>query len=69
MCFQGLLTLHGQTRNVEFHYTAELVGGTYSVNGDAQINIEDFGMRMPSYLGVTVRPLVSISTAFQAENP
>jgi hypothetical protein len=39
------------------------------VNGDAQINIEDFGMRMPSYLGVTVRPLVSISTAFQAENP
>jgi hypothetical protein len=39
------------------------------VKGDAQINIEDFGMRMPSYLGVTVRPLVSISTAFQAENP
>jgi polyisoprenoid-binding protein YceI len=64
----GSLTLHGQTRPVTFHYVAKLDGDTYSVKGTARINVDDFGVKRPSYLGVTVKPDVDLSTSFQAKD-
>jgi polyisoprenoid-binding protein YceI len=65
---KGSLTLHGQTKDVTFHYTAKLDGDTLSVRGSTRVNVDDFGIKRPSYLGVTVKPEVDINTAFQAKD-
>ncbi len=62
---QGMLTLHGQTKPVTFHYSATN-NGTINVKGNATINVDDFGVNRPSYLGVTVKPQVELKTSFQA---
>ncbi len=65
---KGTLTLHGQTKDVTFHYSARLDGDTYSVKGSTRINVDDYGVKRPSYLGVTVKPDVDLSTSFQAKD-
>jgi polyisoprenoid-binding protein YceI len=60
----GTLKLHGQSRSVKFHYVATRDGSTYAVKGKAQINMGDFGVHPPSYLGITVKPDVSIEVKF-----
>ena len=65
---KGSMTLHGQTKNVTFHYAAKRAGNTYSVTGSTTVNVDDFGVNRPSYLGVTVKPDVGINTAFQAND-
>ena len=61
---KGALTLHGQTKDVTFHYSATNKGGTISVSGSTSVNMNDFGIKPPSYLGVTVKPDVKIDTSF-----
>jgi polyisoprenoid-binding protein YceI len=63
---KGQLTLHGQTKDVTFNYTAKNAGGTIAVTGNAQINTDDYGITRPSYLGVTVKPEVTLNTSFSA---
>jgi hypothetical protein len=63
----GSLTLHGQTRDVIFRYSARLNGGAYEVRGSTRINVDDYGVKRPSYLGVTVKPDVDVTTAFLLE--
>lgn len=65
---KGSMTFHGTTKDVTFHYAAKRQGTTYTVTGSATINVDDFGVKRPSYLGVTVKPDVSIGTAFQAND-
>lgn len=65
---QATLTLHGQTRPVTIQYTASRTGDLYSVSGTTRINILDFAITQPSYLGVTVKPDVSISIRFQTRD-
>jgi polyisoprenoid-binding protein YceI len=62
------LTLHGQTKDVTVHYTATLAGDTISITGSTRVNVDDFGVKRPSYLGVTVKPDVDITTVFQAKD-
>jgi polyisoprenoid-binding protein YceI len=64
----GKLTMHGQTKDVTFHYSARLDGDTLSVKGSARVNLNDYGIKPPSYLGVSVKPDVDIATAFQAKD-
>jgi polyisoprenoid-binding protein YceI len=63
---RGKMTLHGVTKDVTFHYAAKNQGGTISVSGSTHINMNDFGISPPSYLGVTVKPDVDVNTSFQA---
>ena len=63
---KGSLTLHGQTKDVTFHYVAKLNGSVYEVQANTTINVDDFGVKRPSYLGITVKPDVDISATFQA---
>jgi polyisoprenoid-binding protein YceI len=63
---KGQFTLHGQTKDVTFHYAAKNAGGTISVTGSTRINVNDYGVTPPSYLGVTVKPDVDVSTSFSA---
>jgi len=65
---KGSMTLHGQTKDVNLHYVAKLNGNTLDVKGTTTINVDDFGIKRPSYLGVTVKPEVGVSTAFQAND-
>jgi polyisoprenoid-binding protein YceI len=65
---KGKLTIHGQTKDVTFHYTAGLAGDTLSVKGSSNVNMTDFGIKTPSYLGVGVKPEVVISVSFQAKD-
>jgi polyisoprenoid-binding protein YceI len=63
---QGTLTLHGQTRPSSLHYAATNRAGTYRVDGNVRLNMNDFGVVVPSYLGVTVKPDVDVEVHFQA---
>lgn len=65
---KGTMKLHGQSKDVTFHYTAKNDGGVIAVKGTTRININDFGIKTPSYLGVSVKPDVDVSTAFQARD-
>jgi polyisoprenoid-binding protein YceI len=65
---KGTLKIHGQTKDVTFHYSAKLDGDTLGVKGSANINMKDFGIETPSYLGVSVKPDMSISVGFSAKD-
>jgi polyisoprenoid-binding protein YceI len=60
----GTMTLHGQSKPVGFHYHAAREGGRIHVVGDCRLNMNDFGVNVPSYLGVTVKPDVSLAVDF-----
>lgn len=65
---KGQLTIHGQTKEISFHYMATLDGGTLSIKGSAYINVTDFGVKPPSYAGVAIKPDITLSTSFQAKD-
>jgi polyisoprenoid-binding protein YceI len=65
---KGKLKIHGQTKDVTFHYTAGLAGDTISVKGSTKIDMTDYGIKTPSYLGVGVKPGLEITMAFQAKD-
>lgn len=59
----GTLTLHGQTKDVSVHYAAKYEGDTMNVTGGAHINLRDFGITAPSYVGFTAKPEIEITGA------
>ena len=59
------LALHGQTRPVSVHFDATADGGGFSTHGKFHINMNEFGISVPSYLGVTVKPDVDVSASFR----
>lgn len=62
---QGWVTIHGQTRPVEFRYTARRGGDHVHVNGSMRVNMKDFGIPVPSYMGVSVKPETDIAIKFE----
>jgi len=63
----GRLSLHGVTRNVHFRYKAKHNGRVYRVEGLLHVNMHDYNIRVPSYLGITVKPNVAVKVAFQVK--
>lgn len=63
---KGSFTLHGRTKTVQFHYQTTKTGTTYGVTAALSFNMNDYGVKAPTYLGVTVRPTVQIQTVFDA---
>jgi len=59
------VTLHGQTRPVTVHYDAKRDGSSLLSHGTFRINMNDFGITVPVYLGVTVKPDVDVSASFR----
>lgn len=64
----GSLKLHGQSKDVKIRYTATPKGDGFDVKGKARINMEDFGIKPPTYLGVGVKPEVDIDVSFSAKD-
>lgn len=62
----GSMSIHGRTKPVVFRYSARQSNGAYAVTGSTRINIKDFGIDVPSYLGVTVKPDIDINVRFSA---
>ena len=61
----GSLTIHGVLRPCSIHYRMERSGsGEYRVHGTARIDMRDFGIDVPAYLGVRVDPSVAIRVDF-----
>lgn len=55
--FKGRLQLHGQERDVEGTYSAK----DGLVQAKFRIKLTDFGIEIPSYLGITVAELVDVN--------
>ncbi|HET6984588.1 MAG TPA: YceI family protein [Myxococcaceae bacterium] len=65
----GTLTLHGVSKPCSIHYRVEQVqSGEYRVHGTTRIDIRDFGIAVPTYLGITVDPAVAIQVDFSVHD-
>jgi polyisoprenoid-binding protein YceI len=61
----GSMTIHGVTRQQAFSFRATCVKAVCDVDGKASLNFNDFGVAVPSYLGITVKPNVTVSARFR----
>ena len=62
---QGRLTLHGISKPCSIRYRVEQARpGEYRVHGTTRIDIRDFGIEVPTYLGVGVEPSIGIQVDF-----
>jgi len=63
----GLLTLHGSEKKVPFKYRATESGGAYTIDGSLHVNMGDFGIATPTFMGATVRPDVDVKASFRLQ--
>lgn len=62
---KGTITIHGKSKQVDFHYNARgPAKGPIVVNAITDVNMKDFDITVPTYLGVTVKPEVHITVSF-----
>jgi polyisoprenoid-binding protein YceI len=60
----GTLQIHGQTKPVTVHYDAKADGSGFLSHGKFHVNMNDYGIQVPTYLGVTVKPDVDVTASF-----
>ena len=66
---QGTLTLHDVSKPCSIRYRVEQGrAGGYRVRGTIRIDIRDFGITVPTYLGVGVEPTVGIQVDFSVHD-
>jgi polyisoprenoid-binding protein YceI len=58
------LKLHGKTREIIVHYIVERKGAALKVKSSFRIDLRSYGIDLPSYRGITVRPDVDVEVAF-----
>ena len=63
----GTLELHGQKKDIKFTYTPRCTGETCDIEGSAPLNLGDFGIKIRSYLGVTVKPDITVGAKFKVK--
>jgi polyisoprenoid-binding protein YceI len=64
---KGTFTVHGVSKEVTFKYKITAAGDTYTVEGEAPVNFKDHGVNVPSYMGITVKPDITILSKFNAK--
>lgn len=64
---KGTFTVHGVSKELAFKYKASCKGGTCDVEGTAQANFKDHGVNVPSYMGITVKPGITVRARFQVK--
>ena len=62
------MTLHGTTRPVTVRYTATRSGQAIRVQGSIRLDMRQFGIEPPSYLGISVRPSVDVTARFAVQD-
>ena len=64
---KGTLSLHGKEREIPFKYEASCTADNVcTAKGSFTINIRDFDIVIPSYLGITLKPDVVVEARFEA---
>lgn len=64
---KGTFTCHGKSKDVTVHYKAHRESdGTIGAETKFPINLKDYDITIPNYLGVTVHPDINIQAKFQA---
>ena len=63
----GKMTLHGKSKDVQVKYRIVRTGTRYQVTGNVPLNLKDYDIDVPSYLGVTIQPDIDASASFTAE--
>ena len=58
------LKLHGKSRETIVHYSVERRGESLKVSGSFRIDLRSYGIDIPTYRGITVRPEVDVEVAF-----
>lgn len=61
----GTFTLHGKSKPLKFSYQALRTGSDYHVQALAKIDIRDYDIEVPCYLGVCVDPSVKLKVKFK----
>jgi len=64
---QGELTLHGQSHPVAVRYRAERKDDLTHIAGSLRLDLRDFAVVTPSYLGVAVSPEVEVDLDLAVE--
>lgn len=64
----GTMAIHGVSRPVRFSFRVKRDGAGIHVTGSVHVNINDHGILVPSYLGVTVKPDVTVELSFDAND-
>lgn len=64
----GTMTIHGVSKPVAVNYRAKRSGNSYDLSGTLKINIKEYGVDVPSYLGVTVKPDVDLSISARVQD-
>jgi polyisoprenoid-binding protein YceI len=62
---KGDFTLHNVTKKLSFEYKALRTGSDYHVQALATVDIRDYGIEVPCYLGVCVDPDIKIKVKFK----
>ncbi len=62
----GTMKIHGKEHQVTFHYAAGNSGGKIAVKGSVHLNTNDYGIVIPSYAGVTMKPDLDVEVSFVA---
>lgn len=63
----GTFEINGQKKETKFTYTPKCTGNTCDVEGSANLNLSDFGIKIRSYLGVTVKPAIVVGAKFKVK--
>jgi polyisoprenoid-binding protein YceI len=63
----GKMTLHGKSKDVQVKYRIVRTGTRYQVTGNVPLNLKDYDIDVPSYMGVTIQPDIDASASFNAE--
>jgi polyisoprenoid-binding protein YceI len=63
----GTFVLHGKTKELPFTYTSSCTAGVCDVEGTVDLNLKDFDIKIRSYLGITVKNDVQVTTKFQVK--
>jgi len=61
----GQFSMHGVTKTLKFNYKAKRTGSDFHVQGLTEVDIRDFKVEVPCYLGVCVKPEVKVKVAFK----
>jgi polyisoprenoid-binding protein YceI len=63
----GTLELNGKKKETKFTYTPKCTGDVCDVEGSTNVNLTDFGIKIRSYLGVTVKPDIVVGAKFKVK--
>lgn len=61
---KGTFSIHGKSKEITFKYSTSVKDGVTAVEGSADVNLSDYGVKIRSYLGVTVKPDLSVAARF-----